>query len=148
MRDKQHIWGFFTHTSIIIGMMFVVFFVIDRFNPEMEFLTSTISKWLMLVLSLCAIASGLFSAIYLYQSQKRRDEKRSHAPSRPTHEPEEYAQPHFAQPYYEPRQHPQTRQANDYTALREYPSSQMRTANGYPREYAQVDYERREMARR
>lgn len=143
MRDKQHIWGFFAHTSIIIGMMFVVFFVIDQFNPEMEFLTSTISKWLMLVLSLCAIATGLFSAIFLYQSQKRRDEKRSHAPSRPTHEPEEYAQPRFAQPYYEPRQHPKAQQATGYAAPREYPANQMRQSGSYPREYAQADYERR-----
>lgn len=79
MRNKQQVWGLFAHTSIIVGMMFVVFFVIDQFNPEMEFLTSTISKWLMLFLSLCAIATGLFSAVVLYQSQKRRDEKRRHA---------------------------------------------------------------------
>ena len=119
MRDKQHIWGFFAHTSIIVGMMFVVFFVIDQFNPEMEFLTSTISKWLMLVLSLCAIVSGLFSAIYLYQSQKRRDEKRSHALSRPVYEPEQFSQQRFTQPYhFEPRQHAQSRQTNDGTLSR------------------------------
>lgn len=138
MRDKQHIWGFFAHTSIIIGMMFVVFFVIDQFNPEMEFLTSTISKWLMLVLSLCAIATGLFSAIFLYQSQKRRDEKRSHASARAAYEPEERSSQRFAQPYCEPRQHAHPRQMDDNAAMREYPMDRMRPANGYPREYAEA----------
>lgn len=143
MRDKKHIWGFFAHTSIIVGMMFVAFFIIDQFNPEMAFLTSTISKWLMLVLSLCAIATGLFSAIFLYQSQKRRDEKRSHASSRVTYEPEERSPQRFVQPYYEPRQHAQPRQADDNTAMREYPMDRMQSANGYPREYSSAEYERR-----
>ena len=73
--DKQRFWEFSSHTGIIIGMMFVVFFVIDRFNPAMEFLTSSISKWLMLVLAICAILNGLFSAIFLFQKQRRREER-------------------------------------------------------------------------
>ena len=138
MRGKQQIWGFFAHTSIIIGMMFVVFFIIDQFNPEMEFLTSTISKWLMLVLSLCAIATGLFSAIFLYQSQKRRDEKRSHASSRVTYDLEERSPQSFAQPYYEPRQHAHPRQTDDSAVMHEYPMDRMRPTNGYPREYREA----------
>ena len=86
MRDKQRIWGFFAHASIIVGMMFVVFFVIDRFNPAMEFLTSSLSKWLMLALALCAMISGLYSAIFLFQKQKRRDDKRSYAQEIPAFE--------------------------------------------------------------
>lgn len=112
MPDKQRIWGFFAHTSIIVGMMFVVFFVIDRFNPAMEFLTSSLSKWLMLVLALCAILTGLYSAVFLFQKQKRRDEKRSHPQARPAYERETVLQERFAQPYFDPRAYPQDRQPN------------------------------------
>lgn len=75
MHKKQSLWGFFAHTGIIVGMMFVVFFIIDRFNPAMEFLTSEISKWLILLLALCAIGNGLYSARLLFQRQKRQEEK-------------------------------------------------------------------------
>ena len=88
MQDKQRIWGFFAHTSIIIGMMFVVFFVIDQFNPAMEFLTSSLSKWLMFILAICAIFTGLYSAVFLFQKQKKRDEKRTHSQARPVYERE------------------------------------------------------------
>lgn len=76
MSGQQRVWGFFAHTGIIIGMMFVVFFVIDQFNPAMEFLTSSISKDLMLCLAIVSVIDGLFSAALLYQKQKRREEKR------------------------------------------------------------------------
>lgn len=75
MRQKQSLWGFFAHTGIIVGMMFLVFFVIDRFNPAMEFLTSEISKWLILVLALCAVGSGAFSAVLLFQMHQRQEER-------------------------------------------------------------------------
>ena len=92
MPDQQRIWGFFSHASIIIGMMFVVFFAIDQFNPAMEFLTSSLSKWLMLVLALCAILTGLYSAVFLFQKQKRRDEKRGHSQARQAYEREAFPQ--------------------------------------------------------
>ena len=76
MRGQQRVWGFFAHTGIIIGMMFVVFFVIDQFNPAMEFLTGSISKDLMLCLAIVSVIDGIFSAAMLYQKQKRQEEKR------------------------------------------------------------------------
>ncbi|MEA5049447.1 MAG: hypothetical protein VB034_12710 [Eubacteriales bacterium] len=82
MHRKQCIWEFFAHTSIIVGAMFVVFFIIDRFNPEMEFLTSDVSRWMILFLALCAIVVGLYSAIFLFQMQKRLEEKRSEKQAR------------------------------------------------------------------
>ncbi len=93
MRDKQAIWGFFAHASIIIGMMFVVFFVIDRFNPAMEFLTSSLSKWLILLFALFSIGNGAFSAVLLFQRQRKREERRfaSHSHTMPTER--EYAAP-------------------------------------------------------
>ena len=75
MRGQQRVWGVFAHTGIIIGMMFVVFFVIDQFNPAMEFLTSSISKDLMLCLAIVSVIDGVFSAAMLYRKQKRQEEK-------------------------------------------------------------------------
>lgn len=120
MLEKQRIWGMFAHASIIIGMMFVVFFVIDLFNPAMEFLTSSISKWLMLVLALCAIFTGLYSAIFLFQKQKRREEKRTHPPVRTPFEKENESQ---------------QRQSYGSAVSREYQSIQSQRRSGYPAQY-------------
>jgi uncharacterized integral membrane protein len=70
--NKQRFWGFLSHSSIIVGMMFVIFFVIDRFNPAMEFLTSNISKWLILLFALCSILNGLFSAVFVSKAKAKR----------------------------------------------------------------------------
>lgn len=151
MQDKQRIWGLFAHASIIIGMMFVVFFIIDRVNPAMEFLTSSLSKWLMLLLALCSIIIGLYSAIFLFQRQKRRDEKRSHPQTRPAREREEIQQQRLVQQYLDPRTTPQQRQTNEYVPSREYGATQMRQMNrhpqqqlGYPNEQSKTEYERRD----
>lgn len=133
MRDKQRIWGFFSHASMIIGMMFVVFFVIDRFNPAMEFLTSSLSKWLMLVLALCAMITGLYSAIFLFQKQKRRDDKRSHAQTRLAFERENALPQRPAKPYLDSR-YPQQRQPNEYNPNQGYQPDKARNRNAYPQE--------------
>ena len=149
MRDKQRIWGFFAHASIIVGMMFVVFFVIDRFNPAMEFLTSSLSKWLMLALALCAMISGLYSAIFLFQKQKRRDDKRSYAQEKPTFEKERALPQRQVKPYLDSR-YPQQRQPNEYNPNQGYQADKARNRNAYPQEQpgysAQqpAGYERRE----
>ena len=75
--NQHKFWGFLSHTSIIVGMMFVVFFVIDRFNPAMDFLGSTLSKWLILALAVCAFLNGLLSAVYLFQKQRRSMERQA-----------------------------------------------------------------------
>jgi nitrate reductase gamma subunit len=77
MREKWSLWGFFAHTGIIVGMMIMVFFAIDRYNPAMEFMTSEISKWLILLLALCAVGSGLYSAVLLFQMRQRQEERMS-----------------------------------------------------------------------
>ena len=76
MQEKQRLWGFFAHAGIITGLMIVVLFVIDRYNPAMEFLTSELSKWLILLLALTADGNGLYSAVLLFQRQKRQEERR------------------------------------------------------------------------
>ncbi|HRX57757.1 MAG TPA: hypothetical protein P5075_03185 [Eubacteriales bacterium] len=120
--NKQRFWGFFAHTSIIIGMMFVIFFVIDRFNPAMEFLSSNISKWLILIFAICSILNGLFSAVFLFQKQKRHEEKRGNAPPRATPNQIHAAQRSFAQPQYD---------THDNIQRQRTPKGRV-NANGYP----------------
>lgn len=103
MRDKQRVWSFFAHTSIIVGMMFVVFFVIDRFNPAMEFLTSSLSRWLILVLALCAVINGFYAAVFLFQKQKRQDEKRDHQQARTNYDNGHMPQQRITPPVYDTR---------------------------------------------
>jgi len=68
---KSHkLWDFFCHANIILGNMFVVFFFLDRVNPAMEFLCSDISKWFLLLFSLCAITNGVIGAIYIFTRKK------------------------------------------------------------------------------
>ena len=106
MHNKQRVWSFFAHSSIIVGMMFVVFFIIDRFNPAMEFLTSSLSRWLILVLASCAFINGFFAAVFLFQKQKRRDEKRSQPHAQSYYEPEHMTQARRIQPGYDNRGYP------------------------------------------
>ena len=69
--NQHKFWGFLSHTSIIVGMMFVILFVIDRFNPAMDFLGSSLSKWLILVLAVSAFPNGLPSAVYMFQKRQK-----------------------------------------------------------------------------
>jgi hypothetical protein len=151
MQDKQRVWGFFAHASIIIGMMFVVFFVIDRFNPAMEFLTSGLSKWLMFILAVCAIFTGLFSAVFLFQKQKRRDEKRSHPQKKPAYETESVLQEWFAQPRFDPRANLQGQQLIGFVSNPENQPFQSRPVHDHAQEYPRYlseqtrsDYERKD----
>jgi hypothetical protein len=155
MQDKSRIWGFFAHASIIVGMMFIVFFVIDRFNPAMEFLTSGLSKWLIFLLAVCALFTGLYSAVFLFQKQKRRDEKRSHPQARPAYEKPDAPQERFAQPYYDPRGYAQQRQMKGSASSQAQQSAYTRTVYGQPHESpgrqdtrSGTDYDRRESYRR
>lgn len=138
MQDQQRTWGFFAHTNIIVGMMFVVFFVIDRFNPAMEFLTSSLSKWLILVLALCAIVNGLFAAVFLFQRQKRREEKHGYPQARPAYG-QDRPQRELPQPAYDTRRYPREgRQQNGYRmpeSRQPYPQRQP-----YGQVYGQAGY--------
>jgi len=55
------------HVSIVLSGMLATFFVIDRFNSAMRFMGNEGTKWLVLALSLSAVAC----AILLIASQRR-----------------------------------------------------------------------------
>ena len=64
------VWNFLCHANIVLGIMFIVFFWLDRANPAMEFINSDISKWLLFFFSFCAIANGVVGAVYLFRKGK------------------------------------------------------------------------------
>ena len=47
------------HITIILAMMTLTFFVIDRFNEFMDFMTSEMSKWVFAGLAVFAIVSSV-----------------------------------------------------------------------------------------
>ena len=63
-------WDFFTHATLVLSVVFFVFFCIDRVNPAMQFIGSDISDWLLGVFCVTAFISSVFSAVFLYKSRK------------------------------------------------------------------------------
>ena len=47
------------HITIILAMMTLTFFVIDRFNEFMDFMTSELSKWVFAALAVFALATAV-----------------------------------------------------------------------------------------
>ncbi len=45
------------HTTVILSWMFLVFLVLDQFNPMMNFIDNAISRWLLC--ALCLSGTGL-----------------------------------------------------------------------------------------
>ena len=50
------IYALLRHTTVILSLMFLVFLVLDQFNPMMNFIDNGISRWLLagLCVSGCA----------------------------------------------------------------------------------------------
>jgi len=46
------IYALLRHTTVILSLMFLVFLVLDQFNPMMNFIDNGISRWLLV--GLCA----------------------------------------------------------------------------------------------
>lgn len=49
------------HGTIVLSITFVVLWILDYFNPKMLFLTGTLPKALLLVLLICAAATGVLA---------------------------------------------------------------------------------------
>ena len=47
------------HLTVILGIMFLVFLVLDQFNPMMNFIDNAISRWLLAALCLSGISLGI-----------------------------------------------------------------------------------------
>ncbi len=61
------------HAVIVLSLMTLTFFMIDRFNPIMAFMTSELSKW---VFALLAVA-GFATAVALIAMQWGEDDRRA-----------------------------------------------------------------------
>ena len=57
------------HATIVLCNMYVVFYLIDRVNPAMEFITNEITKFLILLM---CILSTVNAALIIYDQRRRR----------------------------------------------------------------------------
>lgn len=58
------------HTTVILALMFLVFLVLDQFNPMMNFIDNDISRWL-----LCALCvSGIGQSILGWRMKEKRND--------------------------------------------------------------------------
>jgi len=63
------------HLTAILGMMFLVFLVLDQFNPMMNFTDNTVSRWLLAALCLGAIARSILGWRREGGSERKTDEQ-------------------------------------------------------------------------
>lgn len=49
------------HLTLVLSITFFVLWILDYFNPMMQFLTSDLPKCLMLILLLCAAATAILT---------------------------------------------------------------------------------------
>ncbi len=61
------------HLTIILGVMTLVFYVVDGFNAVMAFMASDLSKQVFMVLAVCAI----ISSIMLISRQWKEDDRKA-----------------------------------------------------------------------
>ena len=49
----------FSHATVIFALMFIVFLILDQFNPMMNFIDNDISRWLLLALCVSGIGQSV-----------------------------------------------------------------------------------------
>ena len=58
-----------THLTVILSLMFVVFLILDQFNPMMNFIDNDVSRWFLFALCL----SGILRSILGWRHSGRED---------------------------------------------------------------------------
>lgn len=66
------IWFALTHGTIVLSIVFLVFFAIDRVNPMMEFIGSDISDWFLCAFCIIALLSSICSAAHLFGLREKQ----------------------------------------------------------------------------
>ena len=51
----------FSHLTVILSLMFLVFLILDQFNPMMNFVNNGISAWLLALLCCSGIAQSIMT---------------------------------------------------------------------------------------
>ena len=49
----------FCHLTVILAIMFIVFLILDEFNPMMNFIDNDISRWLLFALCISGTAQSI-----------------------------------------------------------------------------------------
>ena len=62
------------HLTAMFSVMIIIWFIIDRVNTAMEFMTSEISKWCIAILALLALVSSILTicALWINPDKRRR----------------------------------------------------------------------------
>jgi len=63
------------HLTIILGLMTLVFYVVDGFNAVMAFMASELSKQVFMVLAICAIISSVMLIARQWKEDDRKAKK-------------------------------------------------------------------------
>lgn len=50
-----------SHLTVILALMFLVFLVLDQFNPMMNFIDNDVSRWLLAALCASGIGQSVLS---------------------------------------------------------------------------------------
>ena len=50
-----------SHLTVILALMFLVFLILDQFNPMMNFIDNAISRWLLAGLCMSGIAQSVLT---------------------------------------------------------------------------------------
>ena len=83
------------HLTIILGVMTLVFYVVDGFNAVMAFMASELSKQVFMVLAVCAIiSSGM-----LISRQWKEDDRKARKAARRREEEERVNQSEPEDPF-------------------------------------------------
>ena len=48
-----------SHLTVVLALMFLVFLVLDQFNPMMNFVDNRISRWLLAAFCICGISRSI-----------------------------------------------------------------------------------------
>ena len=52
--------GLLRHAMVILALMFLVFLVLDQYNPMMNFVNNNISRTLLVLFCVCGIARSIY----------------------------------------------------------------------------------------
>lgn len=61
----------FAHASMLLSILVLVCFVLDRFNDAMDFMTADISKWLFAVTAVVSIISAILTIVNLWAKPQK-----------------------------------------------------------------------------
>ncbi len=64
------------HLTAMFAILIIICFIIDIFNTAMEFMTSSLSKWCILILAVLALASSILTIIALWVNPDRQRRRR------------------------------------------------------------------------